>query len=69
MKRIHNLVITKMILEDIKNLSDGEIDRIFNNVVQVNTCKKAAKEIREILINNPQQEQDLVSSLRQLYSK
>jgi hypothetical protein len=68
MKRIHNLVIAKMILEDIKNLSDGEIDRIFNNVVQVNTCKKAAKEIRD-LINNSQQEQDLVSSLRQLYSK
>jgi hypothetical protein len=68
MKRIHNLVIAKMILENIKNLSDGEIDRIFNNVVQVNTCKKAAKEIRD-LINNSQQEQDLVSSLRQLYSK
>jgi hypothetical protein len=68
MKKIHNLVIAKMILEDIKNLSDGEIDRIFNNVVQVNTCKKAAKEIRD-LINNSQQEQDLVSSLRQLYSK
>jgi dsRNA-specific ribonuclease len=68
MKRIHNLVIAKMILEDIKNLSDGEIDRIFNNVVQVNTCKKAAKEIRD-LINNSQQEQDFVSSLRQLYSK
>jgi hypothetical protein len=68
MKRIYNLVIAKMILENIKNLSDGEIDRIFNNVVQVNTCKKAAKEIRD-LINNSQQEQDLVSSLRQLYSK
>ncbi|MFN6219687.1 MAG: hypothetical protein ACK4WG_11410, partial [Aphanizomenon sp.] len=62
MKRIYNLVIAKMILENIKNLSDGEIDRIFNNVVQVNTCKKAAKEIRD-LINNSQQEQDLVSSL------
>jgi hypothetical protein len=68
MTRIHNLVIAKMILENIKNLSDGEIDRIFNNVVQVNTCKKAAKEIRD-LINNSQQEQDFVSSLRQLYSK
>lgn len=69
MKRIHDLVIAKMILEDIKNLSDGEIDRIFNNVVQVNTCKEAAKEIRETLINSPRQEQGLVSSLRQLYSK